>query len=76
MNKFIVSSPATDSGTGLINDLDVLNEADKEVTCSFAGGCLRSIEQKGLKTSIMNGLAEVKVCGKTCEIDENESDYE
>ena len=43
------------------------------ISCGYAGGCPHEIEAVGLTTSIREGLAQVSVCGKTCELDEAQS---
>ena len=53
----VVSAPAT--VVGLDNALVVSNDASKSLQCSYAGGCIRTIEGKGLATSIQAGRAEV-----------------
>ena len=56
-NKMAVSAPT--SVVGLDNTLTVSNDAAKTLQCSYAGGCIRTIEGKGLATSIQAGRAEV-----------------
>ena len=63
-NKLMVAGPST--AIEIANPLTVTNDASHALSCSFAGGCLRTIEAKGLKTSLDNGLAEINVCGRPC----------
>jgi hypothetical protein len=67
-NKFVVAAPV--DFTGIANALAISNDAAQITQCSFAGGCIRTIEAKGLTTSVLNNRAEIKVCGKACTIDE------
>lgn len=65
-NKFAVAAP--DGFAGLTNPLAIAPDP-ATTSCGFAGGCLLSVAAKGLKTSVVHGRAEIKVCGRKCNID-------
>ena len=55
---------------GIANPLEITNDASQTLSCGYAGGCHRTIEGRGLATSMQANRAEVKVCGRPCILDE------
>mmetsp|Transcript_44479 Transcript_44479/g.32600 ORF Transcript_44479/g.32600 Transcript_44479/m.32600 type:complete len:119 (+) Transcript_44479:1912-2268(+) len=45
------------------------------MSCSFAGGCDFEVNLNGLSSSVLAGQASITICGETCKIDEDFSDY-
>ena len=70
MNKLVAAPPAA----GITNALTITGDSATTLQCSFAGGCIQSIAAPGLKQSVMQGLAEINVCGRPCALDEALSD--
>ena len=54
------------------NPLSITGASD--VFSSFAGGQSLQITGAGLTSDVLLGKSEVRVCGRTCEIDEDNSD--
>ena len=58
---------------GIANPFNPTEDASLALTCSFAGGCHRTVKAMGLTNSVKHGQAEIKVCGRPCLIYEPES---
>lgn len=71
----VVVTPETTT-TGITNALTATEGTSNAVSCSFGGGCLRSINAPGLTNSILSGHAEVTVCGLPCEINTDHSTFD
>ncbi|MFS8159498.1 MAG: IPT/TIG domain-containing protein [Candidatus Roizmanbacteria bacterium] len=50
----------------MTNAIALTSTSSAALSCSFAGGCLLSINVNGLASSMANGLAAVTVCGQSC----------
>ena len=60
------------SDVALVREL-IMNGNSGQVQCGFPGGCPYEIDAVGLTTSIREGLAQVSICGKVCNLDEDQS---
>ena len=61
-----------EAGAVVSNPLSITGASD--VFSSFAGGQSLQITGAGLTSDVLLGKSEVRVCGRTCEIDEDNSD--
>ena len=76
MNKEVVAAPVPVEGseTGLSNPFSMTNDDGSVLSCSFAGGCVQTIDAKGLSLNVKEGRAEVNICGRPCIMSDVDSD--